>query len=76
MKLTSDTALAAEWDLTVEELHRRMKRHNWPHVRLGRFDFRFTDEQIAQIVASHTVERKTSATGQTGLTERSARRAS
>jgi excisionase family DNA binding protein len=30
------------------------KREGWPHVRLGR-KVRFTEAQIAEIIASHTV---------------------
>lgn len=76
MNLTTDTDLAAQFDLDLERFHVLRKRHNWPHVRLGRFDIRFTDAQIAQIVASHSVTPSKSAAGDTGLTQRSAARAS
>lgn len=76
MNLTTDADLAAKWGLTIDELHRLRKRHGWPHVRLGRFEFRFTDEQIEQIVASRSVEGTKPDTTDSGLTDRSAKRAS
>lgn len=77
MRLTSDVDLAAEFGITVEKLHDLRKRYGWPHVRLSRFDFRFTDEQIAEIVASRSVSpsHSSQAASTAGLTERSARRA-
>ena len=74
--LTSDVELAESWGLSPAKFHELRRKHNWPHVRLGRFEFRFTDEQIAEIVATSTVKPKRSAAGESGLTERSARRAS
>lgn len=76
MNLTTDTDLADKFGITVEELHELRRRHNWPHVRFSRFVVRFTDEHIAQIVATSTVTPKRSAAGESGLTERSAARAS
>lgn len=73
MNLTSDTDLADQFGITVGKLHELRKRHNWPHVRLGRFEVRFTDVQIEQIVAAQTVQ-PTKAADPTGLTTRSARR--
>jgi len=52
--LTTDTELAARFGITVERFHDLRRRHGWPAVRLGRFDFRFTDEQVAQIIAMQT----------------------
>lgn len=75
MKLTSDTDLADILGITVEKLHELRKRHQWPHVRVDRFTFRFTDEQIRDIVASRTVAPGKALKGTAaGLTERSARR--
>ena len=51
MKLTSAADLAAEWDMPVDELKRRARRYGWPVVRLSRTDWRFTEQQIEQIVA-------------------------
>lgn len=56
MDLTTDTQLAEQFGISLEKLHELRKRHHWPHVRLGRFGFRFTDEQIRQIVAQHSAE--------------------
>jgi hypothetical protein len=56
---------------TVIELR---KREAWPCVRLGR-SVRFTDEQINQIVATHTVaDAPAKPTAIAGQTARSARR--
>lgn len=75
MKLTTDVELAALFEIPVEKLHELRKRHGWPHVRLGRFGFRFTDEQIREIVASQTVAGSPALKGTAaGLTSRSARR--
>lgn len=76
-RLTTDVQLAAEFEITVEKLHELRKRNHWPFVRLGRFDIRFTDQQVEQIVAAQSVvPGKQPATS--GLTVRSAshRRAS
>lgn len=75
MKLTTDADLADLFGITVEKLHELRKKHGWPHVRLGRFDFRFTDDQIRDIVASQTVTGSPALKGTAaGLTSRSARR--
>jgi hypothetical protein len=54
------------------------KRHHWPHVRLTRWDIRFTEAQAEQIVAQHTVTGSTPTPAATskiaGQTSRSARR--
>lgn len=54
MNLTTDQQLAEEFGVSVERLHELRRRHHWPHVRLGRFDVRFTDAQVEQIVAMHS----------------------
>lgn len=46
--------LAAEWDMTEPELKRRVRRYGWPVVRLTHTDWRFTEQQIEQIVAMMT----------------------
>jgi len=76
MDLVSDTDLAEEWGLSLKEFHALRKRHGWPHVKLGRFQYRFTRDQIAEIVATSTVKPKAQTAGESGLTDRSARRAS
>lgn len=70
MRLTKASDLAVEWDMTEDELKRRVRRYGWPCVRLSRTDWRFTDQQVEQIVAMQSrapkaVEKKTAAgTGQ------------
>lgn len=79
VKLLTPEDLAAEFGIDVDKLHDLRKRRNWPHVRLGRFDIRFTEEQARQIIAAHTVsvsseaDRASKAEG-AGLTQRSAKR--
>lgn len=78
MNLTTDSDLADQFGIPLEKFHVLRKRHGWPCVRLGRFDYRFTDLQIEQIVAAmstttprpmHDAHRPDS-----GLTARSAKR--
>lgn len=52
--LTTDTDLAAKFGITVETLHKLRRRYGWPCVRLGRWDIRFTDAQVDQIVRLHS----------------------
>lgn len=78
MRLVRAAALAAQWDMTEAELKRRARRYGWPVVRLSRTDWRFTDQQIEQIVAiqsraSKPAEKKTAAS--TDQSRRSASRA-
>lgn len=54
MNLTTPETLAETFGITAEKLHELRKRHHWPHVRLGRFEIRFTDAQVEQIVAMHS----------------------
>jgi len=54
MSLITDVQLAEQFGITVPKLHELRKRHHWPHVRLGRFEIRFTDAQVEQIVAMHS----------------------
>jgi len=54
MKLTTDVDLAERMGISLDKLHQLRKRHRWPCVRLGRFEYRFTDAHIEQIVAMHT----------------------
>lgn len=76
-RLTTEAALAEDFGLTLEKIAELRRRHHWPHVRLGRFDVRYTAEQVAAIVAMETVKTAPAkATGLAGQTTRSARRAS
>lgn len=54
MNLITEAQLADEFGVTVEKVREWRKRHNWPHVRLGRFEVRFTESQVEQIVAMHS----------------------
>lgn len=72
-RLTSDAELAEQWGIDLDKFHALRKRHGWPHVKLGRFEFRFTDEQIARIIASETVTPSQAPASESGLTPRSAR---
>jgi hypothetical protein len=80
VKLTSEAELAEAFGMPIEKLRDLRQRKHWPHVRLSRFDIRFTDAQVAEIVASHTVKPAGATTDEvarkTGLTKRSAARAS
>lgn len=72
--------LAEILDVTEAKVMEWRRVYNWPHVKIGR-TFRFTPQQVEQIIASHSV--KPSATTKpsgpvkiAGQTARSARRAS
>lgn len=52
--LITDGELAEQFGIPVEKLHDLRKRNRWPFVRLGRFEIRFTPEQVEQIVALHS----------------------
>jgi hypothetical protein len=75
--LTKAADLAAEWDMTEAELKRRARRYGWPVVRLSRNDWRFTEQQIEQIVAMQSRATKPApsrAKPGTGQSKRSASR--
>lgn len=73
MNLTTETQLAEQFGLDIEKASELRRRHNWPHVRLGRFDVRYTDAQVEQIVALHTSAPKSESGAATvpGQTKRS-----
>lgn len=75
--LLTEDELAAKLKLTPERTAELRKRQKWPHVRLNRFDVRYTQEQYLEIVRFHTVKGERVFVGMSnGLTARSARRAS
>lgn len=75
MRLTTEADLAAEFGIPAERAAELRRAKKWPHVRLGRFDVRYTDEQVAQIVAMQSVTPKQSVKSRLpGQTPRSARR--
>lgn len=48
------------------------RSRNWPHVRLSRFDVRYTEAQVEQVLQIQTVagKPKPTATGQTAASAR------
>lgn len=62
--------------MTEAELKRRVRRYGWPVVKLTRTDWRFTDQQVEQIVAmqSTSAKPKPKTTAGTGQSKRSATR--
>lgn len=74
MNLTTEADLAEKFDITPAKAAELRKRKRWPHVRVTRFDVRYTDAQIEQIVASLSVTPDRDVAAGTGLTQRSARR--
>lgn len=53
-KVYTDAELADLLHIGAEQLHTLRVRQDWPHVRLSRFEFRFTEEQVEQILALRT----------------------
>lgn len=77
MNLTPEDDLAVMFGITAEKAADLRKRQSWPHVRLTRFDVRYTDEQIAAIVKARSVAGEQVIAGSaSGLTSRSAKKAS
>lgn len=75
MRLTRESVLAADWDLTLEQFRVLRRRHGWAHVKFSRQDIRFTDAQVEQIVRDMTVAGAAPAVQSSGQTARSAARA-
>jgi lipoate-protein ligase A len=73
--LVTSAALAERFEISEKKLHELRRAKNWPCVRLGRFDIRFTEQQVEQIIAiqSETV-RRGSGGNLTGQTKQSRRR--
>lgn len=77
MNLRTDQELADLLGITVTNVRDACRTKGWPCVKPKRSVWRFTDEQVAAIVAMQTVKPKASkVTGLAGQTPRSARRAS
>lgn len=88
MRLTTERELALDVlrldaggvsaDKAIEKCAKLRNEKKWPHVRFGRFDVRYTDEQVAQIVRMHseTASKPTAAAAAVlpGQTTRSRRR--
>lgn len=58
MKLHTEHDLAELLTIEPAKAAELRRRNNWPHVRLGRFDVRYTDSQVEQIIASQSVTAK------------------
>lgn len=54
MKLLTDVELAALLGITAEDVRRSCREKGWPHLRPKRSVWRFTEEQVAEIVAMTT----------------------
>lgn len=77
MKLIKAADLAAQWDMTEAQLKTRVRKSGWPVVKLTRFDWRFTEQQIEQIVAMQSRSaKKPTESKKTGQSSRSAARSS
>jgi hypothetical protein len=76
MRLTREPELAAEWDLKLDQFRHLRRKHGWAHVKFSRHDIRYTAEQVEQIVRDMTVAGAARTVTDSGLTSKSARRAS
>lgn len=76
MNLTTAADLAVEFGIDEKTLHRLRVRNNWPHVKLGRYDVRFTDAQVATILEIQSAKAAKPKSKGRGLTSRSAARSS
>lgn len=76
MNLHTESAVADLFGITAEKAADLRKRQSWPHVRIDRFTIRYTDDQIAEIIRSRSEAGVKAPTKSTGLTSRSARKAS
>lgn len=78
MKLYTLTELAGDLQIDETEAESLRRRHRWPHVKVGRRNVRFTETQVAAIIAQHTVGApgpRSASTADNGLTSRSKARA-
>lgn len=48
--LITDQEFADLLKVDLEDFHVLRKRYSWPCVKVGRFKFRFTEEQVAEII--------------------------
>ncbi|MAE64121.1 MAG: hypothetical protein CMJ18_07580 [Phycisphaeraceae bacterium] len=76
LKTEEDLAEILNLDGGAKRVAQLRAQQKWPHVRLGRFEVRFTDDQIAEIIRSRSEAGVKAPTKSTGLTSRSARKAS
>lgn len=80
MNLTTEADLAEEWGIPLPKFAELRRQRGWPHVRISRFDVRYTDAQVEAIVEMQTKRPERTTTPQAGRlpgqTARSARRRS
>lgn len=50
--LITEPELADRLQIDVEKVAKLRRTRKWPHVRLGRFEVRYTEAQVEQIIAS------------------------
>jgi len=78
LNLTRESDLADQLGWSEAKTAEKRRREKWPHINFGRFDKRYTDAQIEQIIAMHAVTPGKPKTGPAivieGQTERSKRR--
>lgn len=53
--LLTPEQVAEQFGITVAEVHKYRLKKQWPYVKFGRNEVRFSPEQIEQIVAMQTV---------------------
>lgn len=66
MSLMTEAELAADFGIDEQKAAELRRKHDWPHVRLSRFDVRYTEEQVRQIVDSHSHRASAPAAAPTG----------
>jgi len=84
MKLITETELATEIlrldgdaGAAVKKAAKLRCEKKWPHAKFGRFDVRYTEAQVEQIIAMHAITASPAATPRPaipGQTKRSAAR--
>lgn len=72
-ELVTEKQLAERFGISVKKVAELRRRHDWPHVRFGRFDIRYTEEQVERIL---TMQTRAARPGLPGQTARSAARRS
>lgn len=54
MNVVTLAELAESFKISETEAEALRRRHRWPHLKIGRKNVRFTDAQVAAIIAQHT----------------------
>lgn len=58
--------VAEEMQLPLATFLSLKKRHHWVGVKFGRFNLRFTEEQVKEIVRQHTESKNNAGQGSVG----------